>query len=455
MTSSHSMNEPNGSGRSDDLRRKLAQVVSAGSICLGLAIVPGCGTMQPAAPSVWATHQQEIRGQEPGIFTSLRDRIIAPTATELVQRAADQYRQGQTEAALTTLRRARRVDPTLITSWELEAEITLDTGDADNCRTALRALQDANPQSARTHFSVGQKLQQLGDTERAITAFERAHKLEPRRAEYTRQLAAAHLSTGDRQSATVVLTRGLQLAPSDLQLATLAARLHEEEGRFREAAEAYSRAVAADPKNMQWRRHRGRCMYQLGIYEQAAGDMAAVYLHDRNLLTVVDFIYYGDACLRINDVYSARVVFDDLATNHPQRMREVELMRGLCAIKQQRISDAHDIISSALARWPGDPQLTQLMGYCRGDHESGTTGDSVALVSFEKEAAATQAKTDSAPARLPEAATKAEPIPGGEPKWWTADPAKPAELRSELSPPAHMPLGDIFKSAKVIQPKSK
>lgn len=364
--------------------RNLVRRCLAGGIGVVVSAALGCAGTEVGPPSVWSTSQHEIRGQEPNLLSNLRNRILPKSPTELVQLAHEQYGRGEFQAALNSLQSARRMDPRLVTTWVLETEIAIDLDDRERALRALQALQDASPQAARTQFEVALRYQQLNALDRATKAFERAHRLEPRRIEFARAYAAALLAQGEKTGAIEILQRSLQRNSNSLELAVLLGRLHEEQRDWAAAADAYEIAVEQSDGQTQWRRRRGRCQYLIGRYHQAAEDLAYCYLHDPKSLSFVDLVYYGDACLRIDDVSSASVVFDELAKNTPRRVREVELMRAICAVRGGRPQAAKEILRAARAKWPQDAHFAKIEQLV-GGRRSGSPPNAVQQTAFHQE----------------------------------------------------------------------
>jgi tetratricopeptide (TPR) repeat protein len=282
----------------------------------------------------------------------------------LIRRALEQYRTGELDAALSSVRAARRADPHLAVTLQMEAQICLDRGDREGYLRSLRSVVLASPQSARLQSAVGRLLVQAGQFEEGVAALKTAIALSPQTSEYVRDLAAAHLSRGQIETAADVLAQALEQTPDDELLAIALARLHESRENWESAAFYYEVALKNDPENLVWRRQLARSLYQLGEYDRASRQFADCLADDGSAISLAEHVQYGDACLRIGDFARAEHVFDQVARCSQYRLKEIELLRGFCALNQGRTTHAKGIFNTALFYWPEDKTLREAISLC-------------------------------------------------------------------------------------------
>jgi Flp pilus assembly protein TadD len=280
-------------------------------------------------------------------------------ASAKLSEALQHYRDGDTAQALSTVRQARELDPSLKSAWELEAALTGDLGDTHRHAEALYAVLAAHPDSASIQSTAGQTLVHAGFPQLGLAAMERAVRLDPRHTEYARDLASAYLHLGDAHSAVRVLTDAHRNNPSDHALALALARVHESAGQWEEALRHYTLALQGSPQNAAWRRQRARCLYRTGDYARAAEEFNTCLETDVKALTTADRIEFGDACLRTGDVERAAWLFAELSRSGVLT-KEVELLRGICALRLGQPAEAEQVLTAAVQRWPDDPTLARL-----------------------------------------------------------------------------------------------
>lgn len=346
--------------------------VRAGFICinrrmaalvLSCWILAGCHPIPTAAPSQGLL--PDASQADPGLTEyPVVGKPRPSAASSFVLQARRQYKAGQLEAARSSLRKARKIDPLISTAWELEADIAFDQGLGDDAVFALRALLAANPMSARVHHRTGDRLMKHDRMDEGIDALERAVELSPREEDYLRSLAAAYAESGQIASAINILRRGLTLDSGHRHFAGLLGRLQEQSGDWSDAVESYSLALNATPDQTTYRRHRARCLYQLNRWEESQADYEACFFERETSLTLADQVFYGDCCLRTNNTRTARKLVEDLSKRFSWQMLEIEILRIICALKEDDYSTAQDLFARASAEWPADSMLNRLQAMC-------------------------------------------------------------------------------------------
>jgi tetratricopeptide (TPR) repeat protein len=182
----------------------------------------------------------------------------------------------------------------------------------------------------------------------------------PRNVGYIRDLAGVHVEFGQTGQAIDVLRQGLSRNPTDRTLPIALARLYESTGNWESALRFYTVSLRNEPGRADWRRQRARCLYQLGNYAQAASEFQRCLETDVVSLTQTDRIEFGDACLQTGDLDRAAWLFNELSTEG-LATREVEILRGVCALRQGQTAAAEQIFAAALGRWPDDVSLALLL----------------------------------------------------------------------------------------------
>lgn len=282
-------------------------------------------------------------------------------ALKLLAGAEQLYRQGKVEEALDAVRQARRNDPYLTTTYQMEAQILFDLGDTAGFRSMLKQILTANPQSASLHNAVGKLLLQSGQTGDGLEALQRAVSLDPHKPQIARDLAAGLVAAEQPEEAARILVESIRNNPQDESLPVALGRVYESTGDWKQAAGAYARGIRKDEDDQFCSRQLARCLYLAGEYKEAVDAYARCAKQKNRLVTVSDSIQQGDACMRIGRYQSAQKIFDRVAAHTKQPNRNVEKLRAICALRRKDKTDAKKITLTALKTWPDDPELKQLL----------------------------------------------------------------------------------------------
>lgn len=347
--------------RLDALGRDHAQGRYALSVLLLFlaAAGPGCATgtgSQQVVPAV-AAGQQTSGGVTPAAAVNHPDTI---TASRHVSAALEAYQAGDVERALRETSRAREADPGLSSTYELEAMMSADAGDPDGQARALLAVAASHPDAAHVQHAAGLLLVHTPYRREGLAALRSAIEASPRSADYVRDLAGVYVELGQTDEAIEVLRQGLSRIPTDRTLPISLARLYESVGNWESALRFYTVSLRHEPGHAGWRRQRARCLYRIGAYADAAEEFQRCLETDVVSLTQTDRIEFGDACLQTGDLGRAAWLFDELAAEG-LATREVEVLRGVCALRQGQTAEAEQIFASALERWPNDVSLALLL----------------------------------------------------------------------------------------------
>ena len=297
-------------------------------------------------------------------------RFTNPQAEKLIVRAAREYQNGDLQGALASVLSARKIDPYLVSTYQMEAQIAHDLGDQKRYLASLNAILFANPQSGSLNNVVGKLYMQVDEIENGLQSLERAVKLSPHKPHYATDLAAAYVSQNKTDAAIQMLTEALQKNPQEKSLLISLAQLHESNENWKHAAMFYERAVRRNENNSFCLRQLGRCQYYLEQFKESAKSYAACLMMQDSYLYSTDYIRYGDACLRNGDYKQAQQIFDEVGRHSSRPSRQIELLRGLCALKRGEKTEAKGIVAAALNHWPDDENLKLILAQCTGEEEN-------------------------------------------------------------------------------------
>ena len=324
-----------------------------------LALCCVCAVGCSAANGTRLAHRQ-AQPVQAGIEDDYHSVQSKQDASALIQEAIEQYRNGQLKQARASLIAARRLDPRRVTTYQMEAQIAFDSGDRNGYLDALHSIVAAHPRSARMNHAAGILLVEAGRTDGGLAALERAVQYDPRNIQYIKDLAAAQLQQ-DPEGATELLERVVAANPRDSSLHLALANIYEVEEKWPSAVTHYDRLLTGDPNHLRWRQHRAGCLYRAGRFALAADDYAKCDELDASLLSDTECTEWADACLQSNEFDPAEVVLNMIAGRSSVPPKELELLRGICALRRGDRSRSQDIIATALEHWPGDGELQQVL----------------------------------------------------------------------------------------------
>jgi tetratricopeptide (TPR) repeat protein len=290
--------------------------------------------------------------------------IHHPKAHALVERAINEYRSGLLKESLASLRDARKIDPYYVLTYELEANVALDAGEKERCTEALQAALAANPGSARLQNAIGRLLVSESAWQTGLEALQRAILLEPRNTRYSRDLAAAHFGHGEIDEAKRTLLKAIDSNPLDDSLPLALARLCESTGYWEAAAFYYQVMLEHRPEDLMAHRQRARCLYHDGDYQTAFDEFSWCVRKNVNNLSLAEYVEFGDACLHLTNYEVGGLVFDEVSRRSQIRLRDVELLRALCALQEGEVDRANYLATQAAEYWPNDETLNDVLALC-------------------------------------------------------------------------------------------
>ncbi|OLB63420.1 MAG: hypothetical protein AUI11_01530 [Acidobacteria bacterium 13_2_20CM_2_66_4] len=204
-----------------------------------------------------------------------------------------QYRTGQYESAVASLRRAIELQPDADEPHRLLGLVLAAKGDVDAAVVELHRAIDMLPRW-NNYMSLGYALHTAGRYNDAIDALRRAIELQPSNSEAYQLLGTTYHMIGDLPQAIGNYEHAARLAPNAYAYGNLALAYYTAR-RFDEARDAYLEGIKFDPNNASLHRDLADVYQRLG----RAGDARAMYdrtialaqeqlkVNPRNALSVV------------------------------------------------------------------------------------------------------------------------------------------------------------------------
>jgi len=206
-------------------------------------------------------------------------------ATRAYEDAQEQYKRGNLQGEVASLRRAVEIDPQFIRAWLWLGEIYKFTRQTDEAVKAYRAAIDVEPQEPVSYKALGftllglrkfedaipvwQQLIKIAPNDstgpaglgaalaglkryaEAVSAFETAVSLDPQTANLHLRLGSAYLRAGNDAKALASLNKGIELDPRPLILNDVAYQLAEQNKQLQLALQYAQKAVGDEEKASQ------------------------------------------------------------------------------------------------------------------------------------------------------------------------------------------------------------
>ena len=221
----------------------------------------------------------------------------------------------------------------------------------------LREQARRHPDNAPLQADLAGQMLKLGMNDDAVAALRRAVALEPDVPSHAQTLAAVLLTQGNASAAVNVLTDAAKWAPEDPQLAAALAGTLEVARDFPAAAYMYRTLIRLEPQVPRWTARQAECLYQAADYSAAATAYAAAFRIAPQSLSAGELARCGDAGMRASDVIAADVAYEELSRRSLAPVRQLELLRGLAALRRGDLDRSRRILQKAATLWPDDAQV--------------------------------------------------------------------------------------------------
>ena len=279
-------------------------------------------------------------------------------------KALEAYRQGNFVEANRWIATARRLNPHHVSAYELQLSIAIDTGDTDATIHSLQQVVAAFPESARLQNLAGNMLFHAGERTAGIAALQTAMRLEPNADRHVLDLAAVYVASGDQRAAEELLQTACNANLVSHSLPLALARLYEVTFRWDLAVMEYRSAISRGASEEAYARQLAHAHYQAGHFSEASQVYEASFQADVEP-ALCELAEYADAALRQQDYSRGGRALDQIAQLMPDKIRSIELLRGICALREGDVVRATGIFRAGLTIWPSDPDLHHLLELCQ------------------------------------------------------------------------------------------
>jgi Tfp pilus assembly protein PilF len=197
-----------------------------------------------------------------------------------LERARQQLRAGNPEAAIETLRRVLSLAPEHARAHAMLAWVLIDRRrlHAAELEAGHALLED--PELPLAHFVMAQVAMARRDLDRARTHLDQLLELEPHDADNHVAMAHYHELRGQWDEARASLDHALELEPDEPDILVALGQLLYQLGRVDQAAERCEAALELDPEHLGAHRLRGWLDLHAGNLQEARGHACFVLAHD-------------------------------------------------------------------------------------------------------------------------------------------------------------------------------
>lgn len=177
---------------------------------------------------------------------------------------------GQTGDAITSLRQAISLQPTVAFYHLNLASALMDAGELTEAARACQKCLELDPQNAEACNTLGNVLQKLGCPDEAATCFQQALALQPGFASAYCNAGVLNMSLGRLAAAEDQLLSAIECDPHLFQACTNLGSLYRIMNRFADAEHWFRRALERNPDVASVHVSFGNLLTQQGRFEEAA-----------------------------------------------------------------------------------------------------------------------------------------------------------------------------------------
>lgn len=141
-----------------------------------------------------------------------------PDATKLVDKAREEYKQHDDDAASENVERALKLDASYVDAWTVLGNVRLDQGRFDEGLKALQKAIDLDPNDTRSYIALADAYQDLRKTDEAIKIWREVLKRDPDQRELRLSLATTLLQAKHYSEAVPDLEAYVARYGTDLHL---------------------------------------------------------------------------------------------------------------------------------------------------------------------------------------------------------------------------------------------
>ncbi len=185
-------------------------------------------------------------------------------------RAVEEYRQGHTAAAVSSLKKLIKESPESYAFHYKLAKIFYDHGRFREARGEFQEMARMAPEEYRTHYNLGKTLLKLGRYPAAIGELRAALQLDSEQTAGYNNLGIAFLKTGRVKEAMAAFRKSILIDPDQVDPHNNLGNSFLSLGKIREARKEFRQAVKVDPDFFEGRYNLGLTLFRLGLYEEAA-----------------------------------------------------------------------------------------------------------------------------------------------------------------------------------------
>lgn len=175
---------------------------------------------------------------------------------------------GDIEAALTTLRTATEINPSLAESRANLANVYLKMGQVENAIYEYQRALQINPGDPKTHSNLGNAYLRQGQLKDAIARYTQALDLDPNFIDAHKNLAIAYCQGQMFQQAIAQLKQAIDLEPKDAGLYSQMGEICCQMGDYDQAIAHYNKALAIKQDFAEANYGLAVCYHKLGWLEE-------------------------------------------------------------------------------------------------------------------------------------------------------------------------------------------
>jgi protein O-GlcNAc transferase len=212
--------------------------------------------------------------------TEDRGNASTQEAQHLIEEGSASERNGQTEAAMASYRRALELNPDDFVAHNCVGNLLCNLGRAHDAMGHFRAAIRINPDIAALHYNLGNSLKDLGQRDDAVASYRRALEINPDIAVAHCNLGGVLADLGNADEAVASYRRSLEIDPGAAITHLNLGNSLKELRQLDEAVASYLRALEIDPGCVDAHTNIGDIQKDLGqLHDAVASQRRALQIN--------------------------------------------------------------------------------------------------------------------------------------------------------------------------------
>ncbi len=235
---------------------------------------------------------------------------IAPSVNGLYYLASSLHQIGNSESALSNLRRILDVEPNNVQATLLTAQILTSQSRLQEAEYELKKLIKASPESAQAYSLLGEVQKALGNSDEALASFAKALEIAPENTQATMSRTSILMEQNKSEIALAELQKAMEINSESIAIRTALYNYHMQQNNIEEAMKIVDEGLVETPNHSLFLTMKAGAYMALEENEKAIELLKQTTSQDSSFLPAIEllsniYIVTGEneAALQLADSY--------------------------------------------------------------------------------------------------------------------------------------------------------